>query len=594
MGTPDKQNDTPQWDLDTIYRGFDSSEYRDDKANLKKSIGDLVSSIGRTSVAEKPIHWAIECINAYNKAADLHEHLESYTYARFSTNTNDEISTREMNSIEELTLPLKSAMVDFRNKLASVSESLSIGQDEKLEPFRHFLDEQLVLQKKQMPSAQEDLAADLSRPGGSAWGRLQEAMSSNLNAVWDEDKGETKSVTQLRALAFSSERAVRERAYQLELGLWKSVEIPMAFSLNGVKGFSICIDRRRTYEDALERPLLQSQVTSKTLDALIEAMTASLPIFRKYLVVKAKLIGVEKLCFYDLFAPVGVSDEIWSFAETSEFIVDRFSDFSGKLGAFAQKTFKERWIDAEQRGGKIGGGYCTSFPLSKSSRIFCNFDGSFSALTTIAHELGHAYHHHILRDDSHIHRDYPMTLAETASIFSQTIVFDAALRQSDEEIQIHLIEEFLQDSTQIIVDILSRYIFEKNVFEKRKKAELSAREFCELMTEAQKETYGDALSEQNLHPYMWAVKGHYYDQDLSFYNFPYAFGLLFSMGLFSRYQSEGREFVSEYDSLLANTARMSANDVAKQAGFDIEQPEFWSSAVDSIGDYVDRFTKLAD
>lgn len=596
MSTPNKLTDAPQWDLDTIYRGFDSSEYKDDKAKLKKSIEDLVSSIDRAAIAEKPAQWATECINAFNTAADVYEHLESYTYARFSTNTNDEIATREMNGIEELGLPLKSAMVDFRNKLASFTESLSavIGRDEILGPFRHFLEEQLVLQKKQMPAAQEDLAADLSRPGGSAWGRLQEAMSSNLTAVWDPEKGERKSVTQLRALAFSSERAVREKAHNLELESWQSVEIPMAFSLNGVKGFNICINGRRKYEDALERPLLQSRITSKTLDVLIEAMTASLPIFRKYLAAKARIIGVDKLCFYDLFAPVGVSDEIWSFAETREFIVERFSNFSGKLGAFAEKAFEERWIDAEQREGKIGGGYCTSFPLSKSSRIFCNFDGSFSALTIIAHELGHAYHHHILRDDSHIHRDYPMTLAETASIFSQTIVFDAALKQSNDDEQLHLIEEFLQDSTQIIVDILSRYIFEKNVFENREKAELSPREFCDLMIEAQKETYGDALAEQSLHPYMWAVKGHYYDQDLSFYNFPYAFGLLFSMGLFSRYQSEGRQFVGEYDALLANTARMSANDVAKKAGFDIEQPEFWSSAIDSIGGYVDRFTKLVD
>ena len=592
--------DVPRWDLTSIYPEFKGAEYEADTEKLSSVIGELAKLIDSDMSRSDIPGWVAGCIEAYNKAGDLYGNLSSYVYAIFSTETQNSAVAKELNRLEELALPLKSALVSFRNKLAEVaSEVKKDGFQEQVEKllgdrYDYFIEEELRIQAKQMKPNEEDLAEDLARSGGSAWTRQQEAITSTLSAVWDEETGEKKTVTQLRALAFSPEREVREKAFKLELEACDEMKIPLAFSLNGVKGFAVTFNKRRHFEDDQESSLFASRISRKTLDALIGAMEESLPIFRRYLKAKARYLGIEKLAFCDLFAPVGETAKKWSYQEVRKYIEKQFSAFSPAMGDFAKLAFEGNWIDAESREGKVGGAYCTGMPLAKESRVLCNFDGSFSALSTIAHELGHAYHGHLLKDDSAIHSDYPMTLAETASIFAQTLVFDAALAEAGEKEKIHVIEEFLQDNTQVIVDILSRFYFEKKVFSARAAAEVPAEEFCSFMIDAQKATYGDGLDEDKLHGYMWAVKPHYYSHELGFYNFPYAFGLLFGLGLFSRYKTEGDAFIPQYDKVLKLTGRNSANEVTRQAGFDIESKKFWLGGISQIEEYVDEFVRLVD
>jgi pepF/M3 family oligoendopeptidase len=457
-----------------------------------------------------------------------------------------------------------------------------------------------------MSGAEEALAADLGRAGGDAWERLQESVSSNLTVDWDggvarggsvdwtkeKKKSETKTVNELRAMAFDPNRETRERAFRAELAAWKSVELPIAAALNGVKGFSVILNRRRHYASNLEEARRAARVSEKTLSALTGAMEDSLPQFRSYLKTKARLLGLPKLAFFDLFAPVGGSSKRWTFDEARAFIIEQFTSFSWDLGEFAEQAFNGSWIDAEMRRGKVGGAYCTSLPLAKESRILANFDGSFSSVTTLAHELGHGYHHHVLKDASAIHRDYPMTLAETASIFCEAVVFSKALETFPEEEKLSVLETFLQDSTQVIVDILSRYKFESMLFEARKSAEVSPEELCSFMEEAQKQTYGDGLDSENLHPYMWAVKPHYYRTGLAFYNFPYSFGQLFGLGLYAQYQQQPNSFPERYRALLELTGRAGAEKVTREAGFDIETKDFWKSGLDTIGNRIAEFTDL--
>lgn len=587
----------PRWNLSSIYQELLGAGYKADTKKLSAAIDELSAAIegDRDNIAG----WTAKCIEAYNRADELYANLISYVYAVFSTDTQNAAATKEMNRLEELALPLKSALVSFRNKLAEVADFVKQEdfRDELAEilgeRYDYFLDEQLKIQAKQMSPVEEDLAEDLARSGGNAWTRQHEAISSILTATWDEETGEQKTVNQLRALAFNPDRDIREKAYRLELEAWKRMEIPLSYSLNGVKGFAVTFNRRRKFEDDLESALLASRISRKTLEALIGAMEEGLPVFRRYLRAKARHLGIERLRFYDLFAPVGDSVKKWSFEEVREYIERQFGRFSGAMGEFAGLAFDGGWIDAQIREGKVGGAYCTDFPLAKESRILCNFEGSFSDLQTVAHELGHAYHGYVLKDDSAIHSSYPMTLAETASIFAQTLVFDAALADASEVEKIHVIEEFLQDSTQVIVDILSRFYFERKLFSARAKAEVSAEELCSFMLEAQKATYGEALDENYLHGYMWAVKPHYYSHELGFYNFPYSFGLLFGLGLFSRYKTEGEAFIPQYDKVLKATGRASANEVTAQAGFSIEKKEFWASGIAQIAGYVDEFERLA-
>ncbi|MCG8570262.1 MAG: M3 family oligoendopeptidase [Spirochaetes bacterium] len=533
-------------------------------------------------------------MDLYNETGDLFYDIIAYVFARYSTSTTDRVVLKELNQVEALEIPLKNLSILFRNKLVGLKENLNSFK--KLYPeykdYLFFIEEALYLQAHQMNPQEEDLANHLSQAGGEAWSRLHSTLASTISEIWDEKTGETKTVNQLRALAFHADRNIRQKAWKQELTAWKKFEIPLAYALNGVKGFTNELDQRRKYPSTIDRSLFQTRISRKTLDALISTLYDARKLLQRYLKGKAKLLGLQSLSFYDIFAPAIRNAKEWQFSDAKDFIIHQFNNFSPELGKFAGHAFQNQWIDAEPRQGKMGGAFCESFPLSGDSRILCNFDGSFSAVSTIAHELGHAYHHHILKDSSHIKRDYPLTLAETASIFCETLIFQNAMKEVDGEEKLNIIEVFLSESTQVIVDILSRFIFESKIIEKRKNNELTPEEFCSLMIDAQKETYGTALNEEELHPYMWAVKGHYYQQDSAFYNYPYAFGQLFGISLYQQYIQEGQSFISKYDQILQKTGMSTAVDIIKEVGFNIEEKSFWQSSIEVIRSNVEAFEKL--
>ena len=584
----------PRWDLDPVYPGFDSAKYREHTEKLARLLDEAGEAVDRLEESRGRGDLAA-CIGLFNRIYDYREELEDYAYSVYSTDTGNHRALKELNRLEEMMVRFHTDRIRFRTVLAGAAADAAGGAGAgeagvDLGDYRFFLEEELLLASKQMTPEEESLAADLSRAGGAAWGRLQESVSSRLTAVWDDDKGGTKTVTELRELAYHPDREVRKKAYSKELSCWKRMEIPLSFALNGVKGFSVILNGRRAYEDTLERSILQSRITRKGLDSLLEVMKESLPMFRRYLKSKAARLGLEVLSFYDIFAPVGGEGESFSFPRARGIIVSAFREFSPGLAEFADAAFENSWIDAEPREGKVGGAYCISFPLAKASRVFQNYSGSFNSVTTLAHELGHAYHHHLLTETPALLRQYPMTLAETASIFAETLIIDSTVEGMEGAGRDAVLETFLQDATQVIVDIYSRFVFEKAVFERRASGDLSPEEYCGLMAEAQKEAYGDALNHDELHPYMWAVKGHYYNQDLAFYNFPYAFGLLFGLGLYSRYRSEGSSFAGTYTEVLKMTGSAPAAKVAEYAGFSIEDKDFWRSGIEAIREKIDRFS----
>jgi pepF/M3 family oligoendopeptidase len=538
----------------------------------------------------------VRFLEVAEEVQSLYEEIASYVRTTYTTDTRDEHTLRKLNQIEEAGLPLKRIGVRFRNVLARIESTLPavIAAEPFLREREFSLKEELFHQAHQMSESEEDLAADLSRSGIGAWSRLQQALSSTARAVWDEGTGQTKTIIELRSMAYDPDRSIREKAYRKELDTWQRLETPLAFALNGVKGFATSLDKRRFYGDSLEQAIHQDRITRPALHALVQAMEESLPMFRRYLKAKARVLGVRRAAFFDLFAPVGAAVRQWPYEEAAAYIIRLFEGFSPELGGFARNAFSRGWIDAQPREGKVGGAYCSSFPRCRESRILCNYDGTYSAVTTLAHELGHGFHHHVVKDAPLPHQDYPMTLAETASIFAENIVFNGTVASSEPAERLTIIEGFLQDATQVIVDILSRFKFESAVFDRRAHGELSPREFCDLMLDAQKATYGDGLDPDLLHPYMWAAKGHYYRQDVSFYNFPYAFGMLFGMGLYAQYQEHGASFVPQYRELLAYTGRANAVDVVKRAGFDIEKADFWRSGIGIIAARVEEFERLIE
>jgi pepF/M3 family oligoendopeptidase len=586
----------PRWNLEAVYPSFDSPEYKRDQELLGNRILTLLALLEEPLGGDVSGERVLTLIRACDDAGDLAENLKAYAEAVYTTDTRDGRALGEINALDALALPLGKAAAIFRCRLAERGDRIRYlaDSDEALKPYGFFLRQALERAAFQMSPEMEDLAQDLGRSGGEAWGRLQEAISSTASAVWDDASGERKTVTALRDLAHRADRALRERAYRAEMDLWKGAEIPLAAALNGVKGASITLDRRRGWKSPLQKSAFQSRLEERTLGALIAALEETLPLFRRYLKAKAALLGVGTCAFYDLFAPAPEGGgRVWSWEEAAEFAARRFDAFDPGMGAFARHAAACSWIDAEGRECKVGGAYCTAFPLAGESRILCNFEGSFDSVTTLAHELGHGWHHELLKDLPRSLSAYPMTLAETASIFAETVVFEGTLGEAAAAESLALIEGNLKDSCQVVVDILSRFYFERALFERRERGELTAGELCALMIDAQKKTYGDALDGEQLHPYMWAVKGHYYNPSLAFYNYPYAFGLLFSLGLYTRAREEGPSFAGAYRDLLRLTGRASVEETARAAGFDLGADAFWRQGISLIGERVEIFEKSA-
>jgi pepF/M3 family oligoendopeptidase len=443
-----------------------------------------------------------------------------------------------------------------------------------------------------MSPAEEALAAELRPSGGGAWGKLHSTVTSQLSVTVALPDGPRElPMSAVRNLAYDADREVRRQGYEAELAAWERAAVPLAAALNSIKGEVNTLSRKRGWESPLEATLFDAHIDRQTLDAMMTAARESFPDFRRYLRAKARALGLERLTWYDMFAPVASAGEGWSFARASEFVIEQFGAYSPRMREFAARAFGEHWIDAEPRDGKRDGAFCTSL-RGEESRVLANFTASYKSMSTLAHELGHGYHNLNLAQRTPLQRGTPMTLAETASIFCETIVQQAALQRAGEHEQLEILEAALENSCQVVVDITSRFLFESAVFERRRQRELSIGEFNELMLDAQRQTYGDGLDEAVLHPYMWAVKGHYYSAGLSFYNVPYMFGLLFGLGLYARYQRDPEEFRRGYDDLLSSTGLADAATLAGRFGFDLRTPDFWRASLDIVRADVDRFERL--
>jgi oligoendopeptidase F len=388
---------------------------------------------------------------------------------------------------------------------------------------------------------------------------------------------------------------VRKRAYEAEMKAWEEIKEPIAAAMNGIKGTVNTLNRHRNRKDALHSALDMARIDRQTLDAMMGAMQDSFPMFRRYYKAKAQRFGQEALPWWNLFAPVGKIGKTYTFEEAKSLILENFETFSLELRDFAKGAFENGWLDAEQRPGKRGGAFCMSVPALKESRVLCNFDGSLDQVSTMAHELGHAFHNYCMyqADKTEMQRTTPMTMAETASIMCETIVFNAIISGvTDPQEELAILETSLIGDAQVIVDIYSRFLFEKEVFERREKSELSAEDLCEIMERAQVATYGDGLDKDHLHKYMWTWKPHYYSTRLSFYNFPYAFGLLFGLGLYAIYKQRGDSFIPEYKQLLASTGEGSAADLAARFGIDIRSKKFWEGSLKVVEGKIDRYCRL--
>lgn len=598
----------PHWDVTTVYPSLESPEFERALAELDRRLDENEKALDRDGIGGKASRHEYDDAALARALEDYIARtnwllarmgtLDPYIYAFYSTNTSDETAKRRMSELEQRGVKLEAAGVRFQSwvrgmpDLAKRLDALSARSD-ALRAHRFFLEETIEQARHFMSEAEEVLASALAPAGATAWRKLQQAVSSQIEIPFERDgKVEMLPMSKIRALAADRDADVRRRAYEAELAAWEKWKEPCAAALNGVKGWAATLFPRRGYAAAVEPSIDQARIDRATLDALLDAMRGSLPDFRRYLKAKARALGKERLAWWDIQAPVSKSERVWRYDDAEKLVVTRFASFSPRLADFARRAFEGRWIDAEPRTGKVGGAFCMGLAEPKESRVLMNFDGTIDQVFTLAHELGHGYHNECLRDREPLLRNTPMTLAETASIFCETIIFNAAIADAAREEELAIIEPNLLGACQVVLDIYSRYLFETRLFERRARSELSANELCDLMRGAELEAYGDALDPKILHPFMWAVKPHYYSADLGFYNYPYAFGLLFGLGLYAIFEERGKAFCADYDALLSSTGLGKAADLAAGFGIDLRSRAFWDGGIAQIRGLIGRYEGL--
>lgn len=595
--------DIPRWDLSNVYPSLESQEFAAAVEKVKGQIDELeqffAQKVVSANAATPPAELGKllgEAVERFNALYELSETVQAYIASFVSTDSHNVTAMKKMSEFQQTMVKAQMLGTQFQawvGKLAPVLEA-AIATNPVAQAHAFNLKETAEQSKYLMSEAEESLAAELSLSGASAWSKLQGTVTSQLTVDFELD-GKTQKLPMPALINLRSHpnSEVRRRAYEAENKAWDSVRETLAACMNGVKGQVNTLNKRRGRQDALHSAIDAARIDRPTLEAMLGAMKDSFPMFHRYFKAKAKHLGQEKLAWWDLFAPLGKTDTKYSWDEARAFILENFNKFSPELAHFARQAFDHRWIDAEQREGKRGGAFCMGIPAVRESRILSNFDGSLDQVSTLAHELGHGFHNYCAYQagKTMIQQDTPMTLAETASIMCETVVMQAVLQQvSDPQEELAILETMLNGDSQVIVDIYSRYLFEKEVFERREKSELSPDDLCEIMERAQKETYGDLAAYQ---PYMWTWKPHYYYAGLSFYNFPYAFGLLFGTGLYAIYQQRGEEFVADYKHLLASTGEATAADLASRFGIDIRSRKFWEDSLKVIEKKIERYEQLS-
>jgi oligoendopeptidase F len=590
----------PHWDMTVVFPSLESAEFdeafkifADDVANLGAVFEE--HGIGRHEPAPidaVTIQTFDVLVDRFNSVLAQARTLGAYITAFVATDSRDDLAEAKRSEMQQPLVRLAQLDTRFSAWIGSLDLPSLLERSTSAREHEFMLRKAKIDAEHQMSPAEEDLAAELSVTGGSAWGKLHSTLSSQI-MVPIEIGGERREepMTVVRNMAHDDDREVRRRAFEAELAAWERSAVPMAAALNSIKGEANTVATRQGWDSVLSAALFYNNIDREILDAMMLAARESFPDWRRYFKAKARALGVEKLPWYDLFAPVGNATSSWDYDAGRGFLLQQFETYSPRLRDFVERAYRENWIDAEPRPGKRGGAFC--MPLrGDESRVLSNYMPTYDGVSTLAHELGHAYHNFNLAERTPLQRDTPMVLAETASIFCETVIRHAALAKADAQEQIAILESSIQGSSQVVVDITSRFLFEREVLERRKLRELSIDEFNSIMLDAQHQTYGDGLDGSVLHPYMWAVKGHYYSAGRSFYNYPYMFGLLFGLGLYARYQTDPEGFKSGYDDLLSATGLADVATLAKRFGIDVRTPEFWRSSLDVMRQDIDEFERL--
>jgi oligoendopeptidase F len=588
------------WNLEIIFKGGSESKEFADHLNLTSELIDRFQT--------KVSGW--NPLNATEDSKILKELLEDFEYAAKklrqagafvgclqAQNTEDKKAYNLDARVTSLSATFQSALSSFDSLLTTFTDDVwtLLLADEQLNVLSYILTERRARAKDKLSKEEEALISALGVDGYHSWGQLYDLLVGKVKISFNEN-GEEKllSVGQAFNKFSSPDRDIRAAIFENWEKAWGEQADILAKTLNHLSGFRLNVYKKRGWEDVLKEPLSINRMEKSTLETMWAVISENKQLLVKYLDRKASLLGLKKLSWYDLDAPYGKTESKVSYQEGAEFIEQNFAIFGEKMASFARKAFEEQWIEGEDRPGKAPGGFCTFFPESNQSRIFMTYSGTPSNVSTLAHELGHGFHTYAMRDVPHLNRNYAMNVAETASTFAEMIVADAAVKNAkDEGEKLVLLDDKIQRTVALLMNIHARFLFETRFYDERKQGPVAVERLNELMLEAQKEAYCDSLEEY--HPLFWASKLHFFITGVPFYNFPYTFGFLFSLGIYAQALEEGRGYEEKYIALLKDTASMSVEDLAqKHLQVDLTQPDFWEKAVRICLDDINEFLALTE
>ncbi len=579
------------WDLTVFYKDFDDPEFKNDLARLPKEIDAFTAAIA--APAEDEVRKLVSLVHQEEALSCLFERLSMMIELTLSVDANNKAANAALAPLMRAYMDSSLAANAFSRYLASLDNlDAIIDADDELKARAFALREAAENAKHQLPEALEKPVLKMQLSGGEAFSQLRDKLDATLLVDYD---GKQIPLSAVRALAYDGDADTRRRAYEAELASYKKIELPMSFCLNNIKAEGETMAALKGYKGVLDMALAHSRMDEKTLEAMWTAIREALPEVREYFKAKGRLLGHENgLPFYDLFAPVGQSTRTYTVEEARALLLDLFGKFCPEMGEMMRTAFDEGWIDMFPREGKSGGAFCSGYYAKNISRVMTNFAGSASDVSTLAHELGHAFNNRMLHHKPIMMTETPMPLAETASTFNETLLISQLLKTATPEEELTLLDSCLTEQTQTMVDIYSRFLFEQKVVAAQADHALDVDELKETMLWAQEQSYGDGLDPEYRHPYMWACKSHYYSTGVHFYNFPYAFGGLFARGLYARYEKEGEAFVPVYCDLLSRFGSDTIANVTASVGIDVTTPDFWREAVESVLVQVRRFVELAD
>ncbi|CAI3343286.1 M3 family oligoendopeptidase [Enterococcus cecorum] len=585
------------WDLESIFAGGSSSE------SLQQELQQISTKI-------KEFHQLVDAftpntenqVEALTDILAVHEEIQksftkcgSFIEALNSANIHDQQAKLLTGQLYSNLPAFQLAATILNKKFASYSEEdwqnlmthfsqIAFRLSEMRRDGQELLDEQ-----------SENIINTLALDGQSAWSQHYDTIVASIQIPFN---GEMLSAGQaFNTMMSSQDKAVRQELFEKWEKAWSEKADIFADTLNHLDGFRLNNYKLHGVDDFLKQPLEYNRLDKETLDMMWGTIQKNKQPIIDFLTRKAQLFGKDKMDWQDQDAPIVLGDfeeRRYTFDQAADFIVENFKKFSPKMSEFAQMAFDKAWIEAEDRPGKRPGGYCTSLPKSQESRIFMTYGESVNEVSTLAHELGHAFHSHVMWDLPTLNQDYAMNVAETASTFAELIVADATLKEAktDEE-KINLLDVKLQNAIAMFMNIHARFIFESNFYAARQKGLVATDEITRLMVEAQKEAYINGLG--SYHPHFWAAKLHFFIDEVPFYNFPYTFGYLFSLGIYAKASQHADGFEDQYIALLRDTASMTTEELAKKhLDTDLHQATFWQAGIDMVLKDIATFMELTE